>query len=82
MDTAVYEDPSDLTKGTDWIAQPKLEISGDTTVVSDARTTKPVHMSVPGLDKVDYSGRTTSARPSSAASAAAGPQRLHRLPHR
>ncbi|MFD3664858.1 S8 family serine peptidase [Streptomyces sp. NPDC058659] len=56
LDTAVYEDPSDLTKGTDWIAQPKLEVTGDTTIIADARTTKPVHMSVPGLDKVDYSG--------------------------
>ncbi|MFI6417381.1 S8 family serine peptidase [Streptomyces sp. NPDC050842] len=56
LDTAVYEDPSDLTKGTDWIAQPKLEVTGDTTVIADARTTKPVRVSVPGLDKVDYSG--------------------------
>lgn len=54
FNTAVYQDPSDLTKGTDWIAQPKLEVSGDTTVTSDARTTKPVDITVPGLSKVDF----------------------------
>ncbi|MEV6734362.1 MULTISPECIES: S8 family serine peptidase [unclassified Streptomyces] len=56
FNAAVYQDPSDLTKGTDWIAQPKLDISGDTTVTADARTTKPVDITVPGLDKVDYGG--------------------------
>lgn len=56
LNTAVYQDPSDYTAGTDWIAQPKLEITGDTTVVSDARTTKPVDLTVPGLDKADYAG--------------------------
>ncbi|MFE6844748.1 S8 family serine peptidase [Streptomyces sp. NPDC057686] len=56
FNTAVYQDPSDLTKGTDWIAQPKLDVSGDTTVTADARTTKPVDITVPGLDKVDYGG--------------------------
>lgn len=56
LSTAVYQDPSDYTKGTDWIAQPKLEVSGDTTVVSDARTTEPVDLTVPGIDAVDYGG--------------------------
>lgn len=56
FNTAVYQDPSDFTKGTDWIAQPKLDVSGDTTVTADARTTKPVDLTVPGLDKVDYGG--------------------------
>ncbi|MFE6852622.1 peptidase S8, partial [Streptomyces sp. NPDC057674] len=56
FNTAVYQDPSDYTKGTDWIAQPKLEISGDTTVTADARTTKPVDLTVPGIDAVDYGG--------------------------
>jgi subtilisin family serine protease len=56
FNTAVYQDPSDFTKGTDWIAQPKLDISGDTTVTADARTTKPVDITVPGLDTVDYGG--------------------------
>ncbi|MEU7387602.1 S8 family peptidase [Streptomyces tanashiensis] len=56
LNTAVYKDPSDYAAGTDWIAQPKLEITGDTTVVSDARTTKPVDLTVPGIDKADYAG--------------------------
>ncbi|MFI1978109.1 S8 family peptidase [Streptomyces wedmorensis] len=56
LNTAVYQDPSDYTAGTDWISQPKLEITGDTTVVSDARTTKPVDLTVPGIEKADYAG--------------------------
>ncbi|MFD8210246.1 S8 family serine peptidase [Streptomyces sp. NPDC059695] len=56
LNTAVYQDPSDYTAGTDWISQPKLEITGDTTVVSDARTTRPVDLTVPGIDKADYAG--------------------------
>uniref|UniRef100_A0AAU3I7G8 S8 family peptidase n=1 Tax=Streptomyces sp. NBC_01393 TaxID=2903851 RepID=A0AAU3I7G8_9ACTN len=56
FDTAVYQDPSDFTKGTDWIAQPKLDISGDTTVTADARTAEPVDITVPGLDTVDFGG--------------------------
>ncbi|MER5307706.1 S8 family serine peptidase [Streptomyces sp. NPDC002773] len=56
FDTAVYEDPSDFSKGTDWIAQPKLEISADTTLTADARTTKPVNLTVPGLDTADFGG--------------------------
>ncbi|MFI0923921.1 S8 family serine peptidase [Streptomyces sp. NPDC021012] len=56
LNTAVYQDPSNYAAGTDWIAQPKLEITGDTTVVSDARTTKPVDLTVPGIDKADYAG--------------------------
>ncbi|MFF3772311.1 S8 family serine peptidase [Streptomyces sp. NPDC002232] len=56
LNTAVYQDPSDYTAGTDWIAQPKLEITGDTTVISDARTTRPVDLTVPGIAKADYAG--------------------------
>ncbi|MER5965227.1 S8 family serine peptidase [Streptomyces sp. NPDC002057] len=56
FNTAVYQDPSDYTKGTDWIAQPKLEITGDTALVADARTTKPVNLTVPGIETADYAG--------------------------
>ncbi|WP_343041876.1 S8 family peptidase [Streptomyces typhae] len=56
FNTAVYRDPSDFTKGTDWIAQPKLDVTADTTVTADARTTEPVDLTVPGIDKVDYGG--------------------------
>ncbi|WP_395574626.1 S8 family peptidase [Streptomyces sp. BK79] len=34
-------------KGADWIAQPKLEVRKNTTVTLDARTTKPVDITVP-----------------------------------
>ncbi|WP_328971763.1 S8 family serine peptidase [Streptomyces sp. NBC_00239] len=56
FNAAVYRDPSDYTKGTDWIAQPKLDVSGDAKVTADARTAKPVNVTVPGLDKVDFGG--------------------------
>ncbi|MFE5793136.1 S8 family serine peptidase [Streptomyces sp. NPDC056503] len=56
LNTAVYEDPSDYTKGTDWIAQPKLDVTADTTVTVDARTTRPVDLTVPGIDRADYAG--------------------------
>ncbi|MFC8981162.1 S8 family serine peptidase [Streptomyces sp. NPDC057411] len=56
FNTAVYQDPSDYTKGTDWIAQPKLDVTGDMTLTADARTTKPVDLTVPGIDRADYAG--------------------------
>nr|WP_190156358.1 S8 family serine peptidase [Streptomyces litmocidini] len=56
LNTAVYQDPSDYAAGTDWIAQPKLDVSADTTVVVDARTTKPVDLTVPGITRADYAG--------------------------
>ncbi|WP_079044936.1 MULTISPECIES: S8 family serine peptidase [unclassified Streptomyces] len=56
FNSAVYQDPSDYTAGTDWIAQPKLDVTGDTSVVADARTTKPVDLTVPGIDRADYGG--------------------------
>ncbi|MGW1889611.1 S8 family peptidase [Streptomyces sp. NPDC002004] len=40
-------DPQDPAKGADWIAQPKLSVTGRTTVTLDARTTKPVDITVP-----------------------------------
>ncbi|MFC7963152.1 S8 family peptidase [Streptomyces cinereoruber] len=56
FNTAVYQDPSDFTRGTDWIARPRLDVTRDTTVVVDARTTKPVSLTVPGIDRADYGG--------------------------
>ncbi|MEV8624503.1 S8 family serine peptidase [Streptomyces sp. NPDC051079] len=56
FNTAVYVDPSDYAKGTDWIAQPKLEVTGDVTLTADARTTKPVELSVPGIQTPDLAG--------------------------
>ncbi|MFF0559428.1 S8 family serine peptidase [Streptomyces sp. NPDC004266] len=56
FNSAVYQDPTDYTAGTDWIAQPRLDVSADTTVVADARTTKPVDLTVPGITTADYAG--------------------------
>ncbi|MFI8966367.1 S8 family peptidase [Streptomyces sp. NPDC053493] len=56
FNTAVYQDPSDYARGTDWIAQPRLEVTADTTVTADARTARPVDLTVPGLDRADYAG--------------------------
>ncbi|GGU22695.1 S8 family peptidase [Streptomyces daghestanicus] len=42
----VSADPM-VDKGTDWLAQPKLSITKNTTVTLDARTAKPVDITVP-----------------------------------
>ncbi|MFE4265048.1 S8 family serine peptidase [Streptomyces sp. NPDC056883] len=47
LDATLVVDPLDLTQGTDWIVQPQLEITADTTVTLDARTTRPVEITVP-----------------------------------
>ena len=40
-------DPADFSKGADWLVQPKLNVTKNTTVTLDARTTKPVDITVP-----------------------------------
>ncbi|MGW5639218.1 S8 family peptidase [Streptomyces sp. NPDC003832] len=47
LDASVAVDPEDSTKGLDWLAQPKLDVTKNTTVTLDARTTKPVDITVP-----------------------------------
>ncbi|MBJ3808770.1 S8 family peptidase [Streptomyces flavofungini] len=47
LDAGIFVDPEDITKGADWIAQPKLDVGKDATVTVDARTAKPVDISVP-----------------------------------
>ncbi|MEU1039062.1 S8 family serine peptidase [Streptomyces sp. NPDC005551] len=47
LNTGLYVDREDFTKGADWIAQPKLNVVKDTTITLDARTTKPVDITVP-----------------------------------
>ncbi|MGR4882274.1 S8 family peptidase [Streptomyces sp. LARHCF249] len=47
LNTNILVDPEDFTKGIDWIAQPRLEVTGDTAVTLDARTTEPVDITVP-----------------------------------
>lgn len=51
---AVYQDESDLAKGVDWLVQPRLEVSGATEVTVDARTAKPVDITVPTLATADF----------------------------
>ncbi|NEB81474.1 S8 family serine peptidase [Streptomyces sp. SID14478] len=43
----IVTDRDDTTKGTDWIAQPKLVVDKDQKVTLDARTAKPVDITVP-----------------------------------
>ncbi|MFJ6655243.1 S8 family peptidase [Streptomyces sp. NPDC091377] len=47
LDSAMWVDAQDFTKGADWVAQPKLDVTSNTTVTVDARTTKPISVSVP-----------------------------------
>ncbi|MFJ5262865.1 S8 family peptidase [Streptomyces sp. NPDC088387] len=47
FDSSVFVDPEDLTKGADWIAQPKLNLNKNTTLTVDARKAKPVDVTVP-----------------------------------
>lgn len=54
LNTGMYADPADFTKGADWIAQPKLSVTKDTTVTLDARKTKPVDITVPSADAKPY----------------------------
>ncbi|WP_262056003.1 S8 family peptidase [Streptomyces sp. STR69] len=47
LDTGIFVDPEDPAKGADWLARPKLNIAKDTTVTIDARTARPVDITVP-----------------------------------
>ncbi|WP_282797203.1 S8 family serine peptidase [Streptomyces sp. CC224B] len=47
LDTAVYVDPDNADKGTDWLVRPKLTVDRKTTVTLDARKAKPVDIRVP-----------------------------------
>ncbi|MFF0746380.1 S8 family serine peptidase [Streptomyces sp. NPDC004111] len=52
----IVQDWSDLAKGTDWVNQPRLEVTGDMTVTADARTAKPVDITAPGADRTAFGG--------------------------
>ncbi|MFI1223479.1 MULTISPECIES: S8 family peptidase [unclassified Streptomyces] len=54
----VLADRADTTKGTDWIAQPKLVVDGATQVTLDARTAKPVDITLPDAEAVGYQAYT------------------------
>ncbi|QHA09855.1 S8 family serine peptidase [Streptomyces broussonetiae] len=47
LNSSLYADPADATKGVDWIAQPKLTVARKQTITIDARRTRPVGISVP-----------------------------------
>jgi subtilisin family serine protease len=47
LNTAVYGDPKDASKGVDWIAQPKLTVGKKQTITIDARKARPVDITVP-----------------------------------
>ncbi|MFC0054354.1 S8 family peptidase [Streptomyces actinomycinicus] len=47
LNTAIYGDPQDASKGIDWIAQPKLTVGKKQTLTIDARKAKPVDITVP-----------------------------------
>ncbi|MEV6951652.1 S8 family serine peptidase [Streptomyces sp. NPDC051183] len=52
LNTAIVVDPLDPARGADWIVQPQLDITGDTTVTLDARTTEPVDITVPSKSAI------------------------------
>ncbi|MFI5867770.1 S8 family peptidase [Streptomyces sp. NPDC051546] len=47
LDSHLWADPENTEEGLDWISQPRLDVTRDTTVTVDARTTKPVDITVP-----------------------------------
>ncbi|MFD6892165.1 S8 family serine peptidase [Streptomyces sp. NPDC059957] len=47
LDSHLWADPENVEEGLDWISQPRLDITRNTTVTVDARTTKPVDITVP-----------------------------------
>ncbi|MFF0010365.1 S8 family serine peptidase [Streptomyces sp. NPDC005374] len=47
LNSANFVDPDDTTKGTDWLVQPKLNVTKNTTITLDSRKAKPVDITVP-----------------------------------
>ncbi|WP_446459291.1 S8 family peptidase [Streptomyces rubiginosohelvolus] len=47
VNSTVYGDPEDFTKGADWIAQPKVAVTKNTSLTFDARKAKPVKITLP-----------------------------------
>ncbi|MFD9908897.1 S8 family serine peptidase, partial [Streptomyces sp. NPDC059063] len=50
LDGAVLDNPQSPDGGIDWISQPKLDVTKNATVTVDARTAKPVDITVPATD--------------------------------
>ncbi|KOG32734.1 S8 family peptidase [Streptomyces resistomycificus] len=59
FNSTFFVDPNDATKGADWIAQPKLNVTKNTTITVDARKAKPVDITVP-----DAAAKSEFASPS------------------
>ncbi|MFJ5550655.1 S8 family peptidase [Streptomyces sp. NPDC093225] len=47
LDSGIANDPKDATKGVSAVARPRLDVTKDTAVTLDARTAKPVVITVP-----------------------------------
>jgi subtilisin family serine protease len=47
LNTGVTVDPEDYAKGTDWLSQPKLDITKNLSLTFDARKAKPVNITLP-----------------------------------
>ncbi|MFG3409584.1 S8 family serine peptidase [Streptomyces sp. NPDC048142] len=66
VNSTVYNDPDDVTKGADWIVRPKVAVTENTTLTFDARKAKPVKITVPDtkakglLFSPDYSVESTN----------------------
>ncbi|MFI2423809.1 S8 family peptidase [Streptomyces sp. NPDC018955] len=70
LDTGVFVNPdpaSEEYEGVDWLAQPKLNVTKDTTITLDARKAKPVRITVPdkaakqGFASADYTVETKNS---------------------
>lgn len=59
LNSSVYVDPQDFSKGADWLARPKLSVTRNTTLTLDARIAKPVDVTVP-----DSAAKSEFASPS------------------
>ncbi|MEV8535227.1 S8 family serine peptidase [Streptomyces sp. NPDC051211] len=55
LDSRVVVNPQDFESGLDWISQPRLDVTRNTTVTIDARTAKPVSVTVPSPTAVQES---------------------------
>ncbi|MET8075216.1 S8 family peptidase [Streptomyces sp. NPDC005303] len=58
LNSSVYVDADVPAKGVDWIAQPKLSVTKDTSLTLDARTAKPVDITVPASGAKSEFGMT------------------------
>ncbi|WP_254389747.1 S8 family serine peptidase [Streptomyces sp. AC550_RSS872] len=67
LDAVIDKDPESPAGGLDWLVQPKLDLTKNTSVTLDARTTKPADITVPDTRAkqvaatIDYSYDTAGA---------------------